>query len=404
MERSGRLDSNSSEWAPHSTSGEHKSSNSLSRTRKGDNCGADFLDILFTCDQCGIPSLCLGELGVAKSENERSFARENYSLGAGLTSQVKQHTTGPESTDAVPEGTLVALKLFTSRGGDDSVTARTNRREVCQLILREVEALCHPVLSSHPNIVRLLFIGWKVEESFPILAMELGSYGSLDHVIRGPGSGLTTSQKQHISIDIALGLHAIHEAGFIHGDLKPDNVIILAHDDPNRQLVAKILDFGGSSKRSHGKASAPAHTTKLWSAPEVLNCDSDVDWEKADVYSFGLIFASLWARLQHGGFGLHRFDQTSSCCLLEYVPSQVTDEVRYMMFWVMKSSPENGQNSLLHLLSSRLPRILPAEIRIADVLDILRATLKRYFWERISLGGLIQGLSFLAKDVGRDTL
>jgi serine/threonine protein kinase len=404
MERSGRLNSISSSRAPPSAGNRQASWDSGPRATEKNEIRADFLDILFAADEYGVPSLCLGELGVAKSGDEERFARRDYSLGAGLTSQVKQHTTGPESTEAVPEGTLIALKFFTSQGEEDSLAVRTRRREVYQLILREIEVFCHPILSKHPNIVQLLFVGWEVKGSFPILAMELGCYGSLDHVIRRPGSGLTTPQKQHISVDIALGIHAIHESGFVHGDLKPENIMIMAHDDPKRQLIAKILDFGGSSKRSQGKGSGPAHITKLWSAPEVLNKDPDIDWEKADVYSFGLIFASIWAKIEEGGFGLFRFDETSSCFLIDFVSSEATDEERSTMIWVLKSSPENDRNSLFHGLSTRLRRILPTEIKTADMLTALKFMLKRYFWERSSLADLVQTLSFLTENLERDIL
>ncbi|KAH7329488.1 kinase-like domain-containing protein [Stachybotrys elegans] len=262
---------------------------------------ADFIDVLRAADQYGIPSLSLQHIGISDSDGDDKFARQVHPLGSGLTSQVIQHTTGPEAKDAVPVGTIVALKLFTMQAEKQHQPPKESSRAIFRLILREMEAFCHPMLSSHPNIVQLLFVGWQINNPFPILAMEMGVYGSLDHAIRKPGPGLTTAQKKHVSADIALGLHAIHEAGFVHGDLKPDNVILMPHQAHDRQLIAKIMDFGGSSKKSKGSKSSPAHITRLWCAPEVLNHDPDVDWEKADVYSFGLIFASIWGRWSIGG-------------------------------------------------------------------------------------------------------
>jgi serine/threonine protein kinase len=50
-------------------------------------------------------------------------------------------------------------------------------------------------------------------------------------------------RKTHLSLDIALGINAIHACGLVHGDIKPSNIIIQEH--PTRTVIAKISDFNG---------------------------------------------------------------------------------------------------------------------------------------------------------------
>jgi len=44
----------------------------------------------------------------------------------------------------------------------------------------------------------------------------------------------------HVFIQVAEGLHAMHRLGFVHADIKPNNILV------NDKLQAKIIDFGQS--------------------------------------------------------------------------------------------------------------------------------------------------------------
>lgn len=183
-------------------------------------------------------------------------------------------------------------------------------------------------------------------------------------------------QGAHVTIDIALGLQALHDQKFIHGDLKPGNTILFRHSDPSRQLIAKLTDFGGASR-----SEAPGFITSLWSAPEVLHGDDDVDWEKSDVYSYGLIVASIWGRPET--FEVER--AASSCILAHFIPEYLEGEDRENFLLVMKSVPENSPESALRLSLGRLTE--PGEA-IAE--DVLRMTLVPSFWQPPSILDIIR--------------
>ncbi|KAI1456782.1 hypothetical protein F4805DRAFT_458369 [Annulohypoxylon moriforme] len=369
-----------------------KQINDLACISAGPSSLSVFFEIVQSLVHCNIPSIQINNPGIPSIPDKLPI-HGIFSLGSGLTSDVIRHITNSKTDRIVPSGSIVALKTFKSRSHDnacDSKAARGEKCEVYQTILREIRAFCHPSLRSHPNIVQLLFIGWQKESCFPTLAMELGEHGSLDFIIREANPGPTLIQKRHITLDIALGLRAVHRAGYIHGDLKPHNVLIMGHSDPRRQLVAKLIDFGGSS---HDK---PAHFTPLWSAPEVVNDDYDVDWKKADVYSFGLITASLWAKDDCE----HRVTPLSSCMLSWFTQYYPDDPLIESTLFACKSSNSWCVPLFDFLLDAHKTGVEGSDR--FELLHILSQILHPHFWQRPDTEDLVQLLSSFGERVGRD--
>ncbi|KAL8375811.1 hypothetical protein RB595_007095 [Gaeumannomyces hyphopodioides] len=341
--------------------------------------GPGFIDILDFGFQWGIPSVDLVRVGVVSKSNMSTLdgARVAYSVGAGHTATVIQHQTGEEESDILRVGATIALKIFTQGSAPEFTEDRHGQREALSqtyaAILSELGVFCHPELSEHPNFVKLLFLGWRSPNPFPILGMELGEYGSLDYILSAPGAGLSRAQKTHITMDIAVGLHALHDKGLVHGDLKPGNIVVFKHPDPERRLIAKLTDFGGASQRD----TAPGFITYLWSAPEVLHRDPDIEWDKCDIYSYGLVVASIWGRPE-----VFEVKHRKSSCILEsFVPaSLLEDDDRENFLLVIKSIPEDSLGSALRLSLKSLPAASTAVVE-----DLLEVVLVPRFWQRPSM-------------------
>ncbi len=86
---------------------------------------------------------------------------------------------------------------------------------------------------SHPNIVAVLGVG--TFDDRPFLAMELIEGVTLSEWLDTPR---TYAQIVPLFRDAARGLAAVHAAGLIHGDFKPDNLMV---DDKN---CVRVMDFG----------------------------------------------------------------------------------------------------------------------------------------------------------------
>jgi diguanylate cyclase (GGDEF)-like protein len=102
-----------------------------------------------------------------------------------------------------------------------------------------------------------------------------------------------TDHLSHIEIlkyisDIAKGLIEIHNYGLVHGDIKPQDIVI------SPEGSAKLVDTGFLSY--FGKKSAGLRSDYTYTAPEVIN-QGICNW-RSDFYSLGIVlYESLFKRL-----------------------------------------------------------------------------------------------------------
>ena len=141
----------------------------------------------------------------------------------------------------------------------------------------------------HPNVVSVLGEG-VTASGLPYLVMEALEGESLDAVLRRRGA-FPLPFALEIVKQAAQALCAAHEAGVIHRDVKPGNLLVLRHHD--RPFV-KLLDFG-MAKLSHDPIPADEPPTVLgtieYMAPEQIVVES-VD-ARADIYSLGVVLFRL---------------------------------------------------------------------------------------------------------------
>jgi serine/threonine protein kinase len=120
----------------------------------------------------------------------------------------------------------VAVKIVAANGetgGDD--------REAHKRLLREARAASK---LDHPNVVAVFDVGETAEG--PYIVMELVPGRSLRELIDADDAA--ERDRVRILRDTAIALAAAHEAGIVHRDVKPENVIVR----PDGRV--KVLDFG----------------------------------------------------------------------------------------------------------------------------------------------------------------
>jgi eukaryotic-like serine/threonine-protein kinase len=130
---------------------------------------------------------------------------------------------------------------------------------------------------SHPNVVTVFDEGREGGDSFMVMEFVRGK--TLRDIIaeRGP---LPAHEAARIVSQIAAALDAAHEAGVIHCDVKPANVIV---DDQGR---AKLTDFG-VARAARGPKEHELIGTARYIAPERVAGDPPT--ERSDIYSLGLV-------------------------------------------------------------------------------------------------------------------
>jgi serine/threonine protein kinase len=177
----------------------------------------------------------------------------------------------------------------------------------------EILALSHSSLRRHPNIVKLLAWGYdsrgyfwpysgvqqESQEFSPILFVEYGTM-SLKAFCKDiqPHWGL----KQHLCHGVAAGLEALHECGIMHGDIKPDNVLIfISSREATFPCAAKLSDFGCSVSdlASDSENNVFPRGTEGWSAPEQQQgVVSSQNAFRCDIWSCAL---TIWSTMTLSG-------------------------------------------------------------------------------------------------------
>ena len=235
-------------------------------------------------------------------------------------------------------------------------------RQMRNLII-EITALCHPKLRDHRNIVNLLGWGTSTEEDdqqVPFLALEVAGNTLAGFLCES--TDIPVALKHHISLDIACALDALHEIGLIHGDLKPENVLMFMEND---YWVAKLADFGGGADIGQG-GGLEGMGTVGWRAPELRRSFNDGTYidisllDKIDSYSYGLLLWSMFLK-----------DEGSTPCLesveaemvalseLETNPTSLPKSIHSVLEtsfrMLLKRDPRMRTGELGHLLDDGSP-------------------------------------------------
>jgi HEAT repeat protein len=93
---------------------------------------------------------------------------------------------------------------------------------------------------THPNTVKISDFG-VAPNGRSYLVMEFLSGPTLSRVLEDEAP-LAPLRACRIALQIARGLHAVHEQGSVHRDLKPENIFLL--DQDGQRDFVKIVDFG----------------------------------------------------------------------------------------------------------------------------------------------------------------
>jgi serine/threonine protein kinase len=212
---------------------------------------------------------------------------------------VSQRAISTSAASNVKRGTTddLAEDIVVKRTRESVLEPRSNG---LKSLLNELRIRTHPPIRNHPNIAKFKGVAWDFEDveatkPRPLLLEELAPQRSLERFwsdydfVR-----MTFQSKMEFCLDIADGLAALHGCRVVHGDVKPENILIFPRIGHHDAFIAKLTDFGHSVSAHEGLTALPAFTPQ-WSAPEVLD-DHHLDFEgmvATDVYSFGLVILSI---------------------------------------------------------------------------------------------------------------
>jgi serine/threonine protein kinase len=148
----------------------------------------------------------------------------------------------------------------------------------------------------HPLVVRFLDFGF--DPRWPYLVTEFFEGRPLGELLRS-GGALPPAWALYLISQMADALGAVWQAGLVHRDIKPDNILV----GPNGN--AKLIDFGlakaDALEAGRTRTGPELAGTAAYLAPEQAKDASVVD-HRADIYSLGVtLYEAITGRLPFEG-------------------------------------------------------------------------------------------------------
>ncbi|MGI6072646.1 MAG: Stk1 family PASTA domain-containing Ser/Thr kinase [Lachnospiraceae bacterium] len=134
----------------------------------------------------------------------------------------------------------------------------------------------------HPNVVSVYDV--NVTDGIYYIVMEYVDGITLKKYVNINGK-LPIKEATGIAIQVVQGMEAAHNAGIIHRDIKPQNVLI------SREGKIKVTDFGIARKTTASTLSADVLGSAQYISPEQAR--GDIVDERSDIYSFGILFYEM---------------------------------------------------------------------------------------------------------------
>ncbi len=310
---------------------------------------------------------------IVAGEEPAPDRRADYAPGTAVSRYVILYEVGAGGLGVVyaafdPQlNRKIALKILVPKA---KVRRRGARASAAARLMREAQAIAR---LSHPNVVNVYDVGRHGEAVF--VAMEF---------IEGITLTRWLEQEERSLVDIrrvfaraGRGLAAAHEAGLVHRDFKPDNVLV----SPDGRV--RVLDFGlARADPTHAsQMSALSQISQISQVSDISEIpdDEDEDLEASDGVPRAREFADsdvlsspltrddtvvgtprYMAPEQHAGVGVDaRSDQFSFCVAL------------YQALWGQEPFPANRLHDLVRLKQRGMVAEIPADVSVPPWLEAL---------------------------------
>ncbi|KAF2208112.1 hypothetical protein CERZMDRAFT_50015 [Cercospora zeae-maydis SCOH1-5] len=152
---------------------------------------------------------------------------------------------------------------------------------------------------------------------------------------------LSPDERPKIMRSVSEAVYELHSQGWVHTDIKPDNVFIdWTRDDNGNKLITRTTlgDFDIACKLQDGETRITPHAVGnvMWRSPEAQACMAN---KATDIYSLGLVFIHAlgggellvindWKELIEAGIPPEQDIVTKHFCYFGPVPESLYNQIR----------------------------------------------------------------------------
>ncbi|KAA1067148.1 hypothetical protein PGTUg99_021708 [Puccinia graminis f. sp. tritici] len=199
-------------------------------------------------------------------------------------------------TKVLGQGSFGTVYLARSRYSKHSTAVKvTSKRNVVlssfdQSLKGEAKILAS---LDHPFIIRIEFAFQNQDYLF--VGLQVATNGTLSHYLDAYAPMSTTQALFYLS-QITLALDYIHEQDIIHGDLKPENLLV------SEGGYLKLTDFGLARSISSEKEANTCFGTMYYMAPEMIRRTTygpSIDWWALGIIMYKSLFARFPFEVEH---------------------------------------------------------------------------------------------------------
>ncbi|WBW70748.1 serine/threonine protein kinase, meiotic, STKc MAK-like Mde3 [Schizosaccharomyces osmophilus] len=231
-------------------------------------------------------------------------------------------------------GTVYLAKRKGKQGHEQAVAVKklktSSKPKPKQELLKLRESLVLQQISKHPGLIDLLETFMDPNKNI-YLVMECMEANLYQILKRRQGKPFTKYTACHILNQIIRGIEHIHTHGFMHRDVKPENILVKKLTDRPvfSRYSVKIADFGLARSSTSNDPLTEYVSTRWYRAPELLLRAKDYG-KAVDMYAFGCITFEVFT-LKPLFPGRNETDQLNRIC--EILGNPLLDVKDKLHYW-----------------------------------------------------------------------